>query len=196
MTSNRITTGRFVPRALLAALAALALAAALGACGAGKGEDENAATPGAKEADAELLDQILARQLGVVAAYPQGMAAVDKPTLVLLRRFRAQESEHADGIVKSLRSLGGEASVDPEAIPVGRLRTRTDRLRFIYEMESATIQFELTALGGLASPTPRRLLAATIANQAQHLTVLRHLLGANPVETVPLPFETGNTPAP
>jgi hypothetical protein len=63
-------------------------------------------------------------------------------------------------------------------------------------MESATIQAELSALGKLESPTPRTLLAATVANQAQHLAILRRLLGAKPVETFPAPFETGNTPAP
>jgi hypothetical protein len=196
MATNRITPGGAVRRGLLAALAAIALAAALGACGAGgKGGDETASAPQDKEADAALLNEILGRQLGVVAAYPQGMEGMEEATLVLLRRFRAQESEHADGIVKSLRGLGEEAEADPEKISAGQLKTRDQRLRFIYTMESATIQAELAALGKMASPTPRRLLAATVANQAQHLTILRGLLGADPVKTIPVPFETGNTPA-
>jgi hypothetical protein len=197
MAPNRITLSRTVRRALAAALAALVLAAALGACGAGgRGGDETAASPAAKEADAALLNEILSRQLGVVAAYPQGMAGMDTATLVLLRRFRAQEGEHADGIVKSLRGLNEEADAEPEAIEAGTLKDRADRLRFVYAMESATIQAELSALGKLESPTPRTLLASTVANQAQHLAVLRRLLGAKPIETFPVPFETGNTPAP
>jgi hypothetical protein len=187
-----------VRRALTAALAALALAAGLGACGGGA--DSTSATsagPSEAAADTELLHEILSRQLGVVAAYPQGMTGMDPRTAVLLRRFRAQEGEHADGIVKALRGLGVGATAEPEAIEsTSPLKTRADRLRFLYEMESATIQAELSAIGKLSAPTPRVTLATTVANQAQHLTILRRLLGASPVETIPLPFETGNTPAP
>jgi hypothetical protein len=199
MASNRITPGAAVLRALAAALAAIALAAGLGACGGGGSSTsaETASAAAEQEADVEVLHEILARQLGVVAAYPLGMRGTDLQTRTLLRRFRAQEGEHADGVVKALRGLRAGARVEPEAIePTGPLKTHADRLRFLYAMESATIQAELTAVAKLSSPTARAVLASTVANQAQHLTILRRLLGSKPVETVPVPFETGNTPAP
>ncbi|MGD9734845.1 MAG: ferritin-like domain-containing protein [Solirubrobacterales bacterium] len=196
MASNRITPGAAVRRGLALALALLALAAGLAACGRGE-RDTNAATaPEAREADAEVLNEILSRQLGVVAAYPLAMSVLDVRTLALLRKFRAQEGEHADAIVKALRGLNQEAEAEPEAIEAGRLRTRGDRLRFAYAMESATIDAELSAIGRLESPSARTLLAATIGNQAQHLAILRRLLGARPVKTVPQAFETGETPVP
>lgn len=183
-------------RGLALALALLALAAGLAACGRGE-RDTNAATSAeGKEADAEILNEILARQLGVVAAYPQAMSTLDVRTLALLRKFRAQEGEHADGIVKALRGLNEEAEARPEAIQAGPLRTRGDRLRFAYEMESATIDAELSAIGRLESPSARVLMATTVGNQAQHLTILRRLLGQRPLKTVPEAFETGETPAP
>jgi hypothetical protein len=40
------------------------------------------------------------------------------------------------------------------------------------------------------------LMAATIANQAQHLVLLRRALGAKPAESVPAPFENGTAAAP
>lgn len=183
-------------RGLALALALLALAAGLSACGRGERDTNAATTPEAKEADAEILNEILARQLGVVAAYPQAMSVLDVRTLALLRKFRAQEGEHADGIVKALRGLNEEAEARPEPITAGPLRTRTDRLEFVYEMESATIDAELSAIARLESASARTLLATTLANQAQHLAILRQLLGVRPVEAAPQAFETGETPAP
>lgn len=183
-------------RGLALALVALALAAALGACGRGSRDTGAASTPEARAADAEILNEILSRQLGVVAAYPQAMVALDDRTLALLRKFRAQEGEHADAIVKSLRGLAEEAEAEPEAIHAGLLRTRSDRLEFVYEMENATIDAELSAIAKLESPGARAMLAATVANQAEHLAVLRGLLGARPLATVPEAFETGEVPPP
>jgi hypothetical protein len=195
MAQNRITRAAAVRRALVPALAVLALAAALAGCG--RGSDTGAATTKeAKTADAEILNQILSRQLGVVAAYPQAMAILDHRTLLLLRRFRAQEGEHADAIVHALRGLAEEAEAEPEQIEAGALKSEADRLRFVYAMNSATIQAELSAIGKLESPGPRAMLAATVAAQAEQLTVLRQRLGARPLEAVPRAFENGETPPP
>jgi hypothetical protein len=196
MAPNRITRGAAVRRGLASALALLALAAGLAACGRGERDTGAATTPEAKSADAGILNEILSRQLGVVAAYPQAMSTLDVRTLSLLRKFRAQEGEHADAIVRALRGLNEEAEAEPEEIAAGRLRTRTDRLRFAYEMESATIDAELSAIAKLESPGARTLLATTVGNQAQHLTIVRKLLGARPIKTVPEAFVTGETPPP
>ena len=63
-------------------------------------------------------------------------------------------------------------------------------------MESATIDEELSAIAKLEAPRPRSLLASTVANQAQHLTLLRQALGAGPLASVPVPFENGTAPPP
>jgi hypothetical protein len=185
-----------VRRGLAAALVALALAAALAACGRGSSDTNAASTPEAKAADAELLNEVLSRQLGVVVAYRQAMIVIDARTLALLRKFRAQEGQHADAIVKALRGLGEKAETEPEAIEAGALKTRAERLRFVYEMESATIGLELSAIAKLESPGARSMLAASAANQAEHLAILRRLLGAKPLATVPDAFETGTVPPP
>ncbi|HEY1854750.1 MAG TPA: ferritin-like domain-containing protein [Solirubrobacterales bacterium] len=196
MAGNRIMRGGAVRRALALTLVAATLALALAACGRGSG-DTGAAT-GAEEraADAAILDEVLSRQLGVVAAYRQPMIVIDHRTLLLLRKFRAQEGEHADAVVKALRGLGESAKAEPEVIRVGALKTRRDRLRFVYEMERATIALELGAIAKLSSPGTRSMLAATVGNQSEHLAILRQLLGANPLRSVPNSFETGATPAP
>jgi hypothetical protein len=196
MAWNRITPGAAVRRGLAPALVALALVAGLAACGRGSSDTGAASAPEAKAADAEVLNEVLSRQLGVVGAYPQAMIILDARTLALLRKFRSQEGEHADAVVKALRGIGEEAAAEPEAIEAGALKTRAERLRFVYEMESATIGLELAAIAKLESPGTRSMLAASAANQAEHLAILRRLLGAKPVATVPDAFETGTAPPP
>ena len=63
-------------------------------------------------------------------------------------------------------------------------------------MERATIDEELSAIAKLEASWPRALLASTVANQAQHLTLLRQALGAGPLASVPEPFENGTAPPP
>ncbi len=63
-------------------------------------------------------------------------------------------------------------------------------------MESASVAFDLRAISHLTSPWPRSLLGSIAANQAQHLVVLRRLLGADVAESIPGAFEDGTTPSP
>ncbi len=180
-------------RALLPALAAVAAATLLGACGSGGGT--TTAVPD-KAADAEVLNQILSRQTAAVAAYDHSLRGLGGQALELARLFRAQEQEHADAILKALRGLGAKAEPVSEEISTSGLESEAEYLNFLYELESATIEAELSGVVKLTSASPRSLLATTAADQAQHLVLLRRLLGAKPIEAVPAPFENGTTPAP
>jgi hypothetical protein len=191
MAPNRITRGPSVRRALLLAVVAAGLAGGLFACGGGDG---GAAVD--KEADVGVLNEILARQLAAVEAYGEALPALRGDGLAAAREFRSQEQEHVDATTKTLRGLDGEADPPAETIESGGLETPEDAWRFLYELESATIDAELNAVGRLTISWPRPLIAAMAANQAQRLVVIRRMLGAGPLETVPEAFETGETAAP
>lgn len=177
-----------------AALCALALAAALAGCGGG---DQGSATTAAdRGGDGAVLNQILGRQEAAVVAYQGAMRWLREPFLDLAREFKAQEEEHVDATLKALRGVGQRAEPEPEQISTRHLRSQADALAFLYELERATIEAENSAIGELTEPAARLVLAATMANQAQHLVWLRRALGAKPVETVPAPFENGSVAAP
>ncbi len=192
MAPNRIMRGRFVRRALLLGAIAAALTTGLGACGGGS---DSTTTAQEKEEDAAVVNEVLGRQLAAVSAYGEVLPLLSGTDLAAARQFRAQEQEHADGATKMLRGLGAEAEPAEETIEVEELKTRRDALTFLYEMESTTIEDELSALGLLHLSWPRPELASMVANQAQHLVLIRRELGAKPLETVPQAFETGETPA-
>ena len=215
MAPNRITrdggvrrdsasvAGRFV----LALLTILALAATVAACGSGGGTTgtdaataATATTPEARSdeaaADAEILAVILVRQSAAAGAYEEVIPGLPPRLRPVAELFHGQEQEHVDATTKAIRGLGGTVDAPAEEIEVGQLETARQRLVFLYEVESVTIDDELAAISRLVAPWPRSLLASTVANQAQHLVLIRRALGARPLAAIPTPFENGTQPAP
>lgn len=203
METNRITLGGAVLRGLwIAGLLAL-LALAIAACGGGGDgatvtvTETTAAAPEVDEAgDAEVLGEVLNRQSGAVVAYERALPHLQGERRSTALLFLAQEQEHVDGLLQVFRALGEPAQAEPETIEARGVKTELDYVRFLYELENATIELELATLGKLTSPTARTTLVTTIANQAQHLVLLRRSLGASVAESVPSPFESGAEPAP
>jgi hypothetical protein len=192
MAPNRIMRGGLVRRAFALGAVAAALALGVAACGGGGGS--GGATD--REGDLAVLNEILARQLAAVNAYGEALPPLRGAGLATARRFRAQEQEHVDATTKTIRGLEGKADPSAETVEAGELKSAEDAYRFLYELESATIDAELNAVARLTIGWPRPLVAAMAANQAQRLVLIRRALGATPAETVPEAFETGETAAP
>jgi hypothetical protein len=195
MAPNRITRGG-------AALAVLLITGIFAGCGGG-GSSTAVATEAAApqpsaeaQADAQLLDQVLARQEAAVEAFAEVGRELPPRLARMAAYFRAQEQEHVDAVLKALRGLGSPAEPTAEPLDTSGLEGDRERLVFLYEVESATIDEELSAISKLEASWPRSLLASTVANQAQHLTLLRQALGAGPLASVPVPFENGTAEPP
>lgn len=204
MAPNRITWSG-------ATLAVLLITGILAGCGGGEASapaasastsggaatDVSTPTPAPEEsADAAILDTVLARQEAAVEAFAAVGPALPPRLAQMAGYFRAQEQEHVDAMLKALRGLGSPAEPNAEPLDASGLKSDRDRLVFLYEVESATIDEELSAISKLEAPWPRSLLASTVANQAQHLTLLRQALGAGPLASVPAPFENGTAAPP
>jgi hypothetical protein len=182
MAGNRIMLGLILAVAMLVA-----------GCGGGGGGDDGATNvPSDKDADIELLNGVLSRQLGAVRVYERTLAGLHGRDEAMARQFRAQEQEHAEAILKVLRALGGEADAEPEEVDIPELNGRAERLGFLYELEGSTIDYELSIVAQLTESWPRSLLSSTVANQAQHRLILRQLLGERGVEAIPEAFEDGS----
>ncbi|HTR75153.1 MAG TPA: ferritin-like domain-containing protein [Solirubrobacterales bacterium] len=200
MAPNRITRGG-------ATLAALVLVLCVGGCGGGSSSTTSttATTQGATKvvaetsgqaADAALLDKVLGRQEAAAAAYAKVITSLPPHLNHVAFYFRRQEQEHVDAVIKALRGLGSPAEPSEETIEPGEPKTDRERLEFLYEVEGATIDEELSAISKLEASWPRSLLASIVADQAQHLTLLRRALGAGPLASIPTPFENGTFPPP
>jgi rubrerythrin len=149
-----------------------------------------------KAGDAEILNNVLARELAAIRAYERTLPLLHGPALAGAREFRAHEQEHVNAVVKALRGLGEKAAPEEEEIESEGLETQADALGFLYEVESVSVASGLRAISHLTAPWPRSLLGSIAANQAQHLVVLRRALGAGAAASIPEAFEDGTTPAP
>jgi hypothetical protein len=202
MGPHRITTRGATPARLAGAVVICLLLAALAGCGGGGSSTTTGAaattpTPSGEEsADAAILDNVLGRQEAAIKAFAEVGPAMAPRLAKMAAYFRAQEQEHADAVVKALRGLKSPAEAVGEPIDTGDLKSDHERLVFLYEVESATIDDELSAISNLESSWPRSLLASTVANQGQHLTLLRQALGDGPLASVPVPFENGTAEPP
>ena len=211
ISPNRITLGGAKRRGLAAMAVAVAVVAIAGCGGGGTtsaprgagastgatSQDVSTPTPAAAPSpDGELLDKVLARQEAAVAAYSEVIPHLSPKLAQMASYFRTQEQEHVDGTLRALRNLYEPAEPSAETIDVGDLKSDRERLEFLYERESGTIEKELDAIGRLEASLPRTILASTVANQAQHLTLLRQALGAGPLASAPAPFEDGTAPPP
>lgn len=194
MAPNRITPGTAARRALLLSAIAVAATVPFSACGEGSGSTTTLVPD--KEGDAEILNDVLARERAAVRAYDRVLPLLRGPALASARQFRAQEQEHGNAIVKALRGLGEPAEPAEEEIESDPLKTPAEALEFLYEVESVSVAYDLRSISHLTSPWPRSLLGSIAANQAQHLVALRRLLGAGAAESIPEAFEDGTTPNP
>jgi hypothetical protein len=195
ISPNRITLGGAT--AVLILLAALLVGCGGGGSSTTTGTEAASTAPAAEQSpDGELLNKVLTRQEAAVDAYakvtPELSPDLGKRALI----FRRQEQEHVDATIKALRGLDAPVETTAESIEPGELKDERERLVFLYEVEGATIEDELSAISRLEASSPRSMLASTVANQAQHLTLLRQALGAGPLASAPAPFENGNTPPP
>jgi len=168
---------------------------ALFGVGCGGGGTTTTAVPD-KAGDAEILNNVLAREMAAIRAYERTLPLLRGPVLESAREFRASEQEHVDAVVKALRGLGEAAEPEEEEIESEDLKTQAEALEFLYEVESVSVAGSLRAISNLTAPWPRSLLGSIAANQAQHLVVLRRALGADLAEAIPRAFEDGTTPSP
>lgn len=176
------------------AAAVVFIAAALLALAAGCGEGSPSESE--KAADVEILNAALARELAVAEVYARGLPLLRGTNAGVGRAFRAQAMEHADGITKAIRGLGGESEAEPEELDYPEAGTRADFLAFAYGVENAALAAYLEAAPRLETDAPRTLAAALASSHAQHLVLLRQGLGAGPAASVPEAFEPGDLPPP
>jgi len=112
------------------------------------------------------------------------------------RRLRDHEREHAQTLTTALTDLGGTApapakgvaEIDEVAEGLGDVKTRADVLNFAIELETAAVAAYHEAHGKLIEARLLQTVASIMANEGQHLVVLRMAAGQDPV---PNAFETG-----
>jgi rubrerythrin len=186
---------RFASCALVSLLAAIGL---LAGCGGGGGDGgANGSVADEKASDAEVVNVAIGQELTLIEGFEAGLPLLRRPeSRALYRQFIAQEHEHVDGWTKAMRGLGGEVEAEAEELDLSEAKGERDALLLAYQLTSSQLTHFLDDVTHLHTRAPQSFAAAIAASQAQHLVVLRRLLGADLAESAPEAFDTGEVPPP
>jgi rubrerythrin len=151
----------------------------------------------ATSGDAEILSGAIHLEQVAVLAYG---AAIDSKLLTpgfakVAARFRAHEQEHADALTTALTDLGGTPppkatakDIDAVVKGLGAVKSEGDVAAFAIELEMVAVAAYYDAHRKLVDAKLLQTGASIMANEAQHLVVLRQAVKRDPV---PNAFETG-----
>ncbi|MEA2190113.1 MAG: hypothetical protein QOI73_234 [Solirubrobacteraceae bacterium] len=150
--------------------------------------------------DSDILEQAIGLERVAILAYT---TAIDSKLLSpsferVARRFRGHEQEHADTLSAALMDLGGTPpakqptvqDIDAVAKGIGDVKSQADVANFAIELEMAAVAAYYDAHRKLIDAKLLQAAASIMANEAQHLVVLRQAVKRSPV---PNAFETGKT---
>jgi rubrerythrin len=171
---------------VLLASAAGAGAALVAGCG-GDSRPLRPISAGARELDIRLLNDALAIEQQAIALYTAGGPLLTGQAREAVSQLLGQELQHAGELRKLLKHLRGTAHNPDAHYDLGRPRSRQQLLALMHEAERRQVAAYLQAIPRISSPGLRQALASILANDAQHLVVLRLEQG---MRELPGPFLT------
>jgi hypothetical protein len=138
--------------------------------------------------DVELLNHLLHLEHVAIAAYTAGTPLLAPATIKAGKLFLNDELAHAGALAGLIKAAGSKPARPAPSYDLGHPRTSQEVLALLHEVEAAQIRAYLAALPRLAPASVKRSVASILANDAQHVTVVRAALGQ---PAVPSAFVTG-----
>ena len=186
------TTRRTILSRSAAGIAAGA-AFALTGCGARAGRLSVHTIPAeARSTDVEILGGLLDRKYKAIAAYTAGIPLLAGKVQTNAKQILSQEVTHSDELYGLIRQAKGAGNRPQPSYPLGHPRTRAEVLELLHTLEQEQIAAYLDAIPSVSPGSVRAVLASILANDAQHVVLLRRGLRVDPL---PEPFPTGSDSA-
>ena len=152
------------------------------------------------EGDAGIIESAVGLEQIAVFAYDQALDSglLSSSFEEVARLFRDQEQEHVDALTAALQGLGGEVPAAPDSVEdvdaavegLGDVRSQADVANFAIELETAAVAAYYEAHQQLRDAALLQTGASIMANEGQHLVVLRQAVDLPPVPTA---FATGES---
>jgi len=128
-----------------------------------------------------LLNRALAIEQRSIALYTAGGPLLSGQAKQVARRFLAQDLRHA-GRLRSLLKQAHAKPHDPDAhYDFAQPHSEAELLAQLHKLERQQIAAYLHAIPRISVPALRQTLASIMANDAQHLIMLRGQLGLSPL---------------
>jgi hypothetical protein len=145
--------------------------------------------PGVPAGDVPLLTRLLDLEHLAIAAYTAGTPLFDSYwEQKAAEQFLQQELAHSGEIAGLIRKGGAKPGKPRESYDLGHPRTRNELLTLLHRIEREQIATYLYTIPRVSGNTVRPALGAILANEAQHLAIIRGYQRQNPA---PAAFVTG-----
>jgi hypothetical protein len=135
---------------------------------------------GVRREDTQILNHLLDLEYRGIAAYTAGIPLLSGRSAMAAKHFLDQELAHAGELSGLIRQAKGKALKQRPGYDLGQPRDGAEVLALLHANESALIAAYLDAIPRLTPGAVRAGVAAVLANDAQHISVLRSLLGKPP----------------
>jgi hypothetical protein len=140
------------------------------------------------DTDVALLNHLLDLEHMGIAAYIAGIPLLAPAVYDAGQLFLNDELFHAGALAGWINAAGGMPNTPPPSYDLGHPRNSRQVLQLLHEIEQAQITAYLAALPRLAPSEVQQSVASILANDAQHVAVVRAALGQ---PAVPSAFVTG-----
>jgi Ferritin-like domain len=144
--------------------------------------------PSAAQTDVELLNNLLDLEHRAIAAYTAAVPLLPPAPARMAKRFLGEEVDHSEDLSGLVHTAGGKPRAPRQQYDLGNPRTKTQLLALLYDVEAAQLTGYLGAIPRLSPGPIRAEASAILANDAQHISLLRPMLGR---PALVAPFVTG-----
>ncbi len=172
---------------LLAAGAGLA-GAVLAGCGGESIKQQVHNSQPLLASDVDVLNNLLHLEHVAIAAYTAGIPLLAQPTAKAGQLFLNDEISHAGDVAGLVREAGGKPIKPAPSYQLGHPRNSEQVLMLLHSIEQAQIAAYLDAITRLEPGVVKQQVASILANDAQHVAVVRAALGR---PAIPSAFVTG-----
>ncbi len=135
------------------------------------------------DTDVELLNRLLHLEHVGIAAYTAGTPLLAPATVKAGKLFLNDELSHAGALAGLIRAAGAKPIKPAPSYDLGHPRTSQEVLALLHRIESEQIAAYLAALPRLEPAFVKQSVASILANDAQHVAVVRAALGQPAVPT-------------
>jgi hypothetical protein len=133
--------------------------------------------------DLALLNRSLGLERLAIAAYEAAIPLLAGRDKLIATQFLKQELLHAGRLIALINALGGPATSRPQTYPLGQPRTPRQLVKLLHEVEQVQVVAYLQAIPQLSAGQLRAEIASILADDAQHVAIIRRALGEFPVPT-------------
>jgi hypothetical protein len=126
--------------------------------------------------DVEILNHLLDLEHWAIAAYTAATPVLTPATVKAGQLFLGDELSHAGGLAGLVRSAGGTPVMPRPSYPLGNPRGSAEVIGVLHTIEQALVSAYLDAIPRLQPGMAKQQVASILANDAQHLAVVRAAL--------------------